>query len=279
MSRALAALRGGRIFITELDEMSSWKPTAHKVMNFFGRRVASGPDGGTAAPAYRRTDPPCPHGTSPARMNYQLVIEAPQEHQAAPTGLGADAQLLKRLEHYVYDAPDHWYIWKELHYLDPVAVGMRLRRAEVFLVRIPLRLKCAPRSRVASGKPEPDRQALRRSGERRLGRGCAERLRDGGGRRNLVRAPGGVSCPGSLGAVIDEPEAGALVGRPAACPLAGESDLLLRRRTRRPARSRRQGVRPLRSVVVRRDAPGDGPVLCCPLRCWIPPGPRPSCAA
>ena len=37
-----SALRRGRIFITELDEMASWKPTADKVMSFFGRRVRLG---------------------------------------------------------------------------------------------------------------------------------------------------------------------------------------------------------------------------------------------
>ena len=42
----------------------------------------------------------------------------PAEHHAAPTGLGPDAQLLKRLEHYIYDHPDHWYIWKELRHLE-----------------------------------------------------------------------------------------------------------------------------------------------------------------
>ncbi len=117
MTRALAALRGGRIFITELDEMSSWKPTANKVMNFFGRRVALDR---TVDLLHRRTGAPVLLALMErvGAMNYQLVLESPQEHHAAPTGLGPDAQLLKRLEHYIYGAPDHWYIWKELHLLD-----------------------------------------------------------------------------------------------------------------------------------------------------------------
>jgi lauroyl/myristoyl acyltransferase len=117
MTRALAALRGGRIFITELDEMSSWKPTPSKVMNFFGRRVALDR---TVELLHRRTGAPVLLALMErvGTMNYQLVIESPQEHHAAPTGLSPDAQLLKRLEHYIYDAPDHWYIWKDLHHLE-----------------------------------------------------------------------------------------------------------------------------------------------------------------
>ena len=115
--RALSALRRGRIFITELDEMEAWKPTAHKVMNLFGRRVQLDR---SVELLHRRTGAPVLLGLMErvGRQRYQLVLEAPQEHHAAPTGLGPDAQLLKRLEHYIYDAPDHWYIWNELHHLE-----------------------------------------------------------------------------------------------------------------------------------------------------------------
>lgn len=118
--RALSALRRGRIFITELDEMASWKPTADKVMTFFARRVALDR---AVELLHRRTGAPILLGLMErARgMNYRLVFEGPAEHQAAPTGLGPDAQLLKRLEHYIYDAPDHWYIWKDLHHLEQFA--------------------------------------------------------------------------------------------------------------------------------------------------------------
>jgi KDO2-lipid IV(A) lauroyltransferase len=117
MAKACRGLREGRIFITELDEMKQWKPTAHKVMNFFGRRVPL--DRGVEL-LHRRTGAPILLGLMErcAGLRYQLIVEAPQEHHAAPTGLGPDAQLLKRLEHYVYDAPDHWYIWNELHHLE-----------------------------------------------------------------------------------------------------------------------------------------------------------------
>ena len=52
------------------------------------------------------------------RLRYDLVFEPPCEHQAAPVRLGPDAQLLKRFEHYVYDHPDHWYLWQEVADLD-----------------------------------------------------------------------------------------------------------------------------------------------------------------
>lgn len=115
--RALSALRRGRIFITELDEMKAWKPAAGKVMNFFGRRVHLDR---AVELLHRRTGAPVLLGLMErvGRQRYQLVLEGPQEHHAAPTGLGPDAQLLKRLEHYIYDFPDHWYIWNELHHLD-----------------------------------------------------------------------------------------------------------------------------------------------------------------
>jgi len=111
------ALGRGRIFITELDEMKAWKPTADKVMSFFGRRVQLDR---AVELLHRRTGAPVLLGLMErvGRQRYQLVLEEPQEHHAAPTGLGPDAQLLKRLEHYIYDSPDHWYIWDELHHLD-----------------------------------------------------------------------------------------------------------------------------------------------------------------
>ena len=117
MPRALAGLRRGRIFITELDEMESWKPAAHKMMNFFGRRV---PLDRTVELLHRRTGAPVLLALMErvGALRYQLILEKPQEHHAAPIGLGPDAQMLKRLEHYVYDAPDHWYIWKDLRHLD-----------------------------------------------------------------------------------------------------------------------------------------------------------------
>ncbi len=116
LPRALAAIREGRIFITELDEIKHWRPRAGKVMNLFGRRVSLDR---TVELLHRRTGAPVLLALMErvGRHRYQLVFEAPAEHHAAPTGLGPDAQLLKRLEHYIYDRPDHWYIWKELAHL------------------------------------------------------------------------------------------------------------------------------------------------------------------
>jgi lauroyl/myristoyl acyltransferase len=117
MTRALSSLRGGRIFITELDEMECWKPTAHKVMSLFGRRIALDR---AVELLHRRTGAPVLLALIErvGALRYQLVLETPEEHHAAPIGLGPDAQLLKRLEHYIYDLPDHWYIWKELRHLE-----------------------------------------------------------------------------------------------------------------------------------------------------------------
>ena len=120
--RALAALRAGRLFIIELDEFDHWKPTDRKIMNFFGDQIMLDR---AVELLQRRSGAPVLLGLMErvGGRNYQLVIESPAEHMPAPTGLGHDAQLLKRLEHYIYDRPGHWYIWKELDALRSMAVS------------------------------------------------------------------------------------------------------------------------------------------------------------
>lgn len=115
--KAMHCLSEGRIFVTELDEMKHWKPTAHKMMNFFGRRV---PLDRAVELLHKRSGSPVVLGLMErlGDWRYQLVFETASEHLAAPIGLGPDAQLLKQLEHYIYDAPDHWYLWNDLHHLE-----------------------------------------------------------------------------------------------------------------------------------------------------------------
>lgn len=121
LPRALIALRQGRIFIFELDEIKHWRPTTSKVMTFFGQRVCLDR---TAEVLQERTGAPLLLGLMErvGGRRYQLVFESPREHVPAPTGLGPDAQLLKRLEHYIYDCPEHWYQWKDLVHLEQLAV-------------------------------------------------------------------------------------------------------------------------------------------------------------
>jgi len=120
MRKALSALRRGRIFITELDEFKLWKPSDSKVMNFMGQRVRLDR---AVELIQRRTDAPVLLGLVErvASRRYQLIFEQPEEHFHAPTGLGPDAQLLKKLEHYIYDYPAHWYNWKDLSHLEQLA--------------------------------------------------------------------------------------------------------------------------------------------------------------
>jgi lauroyl/myristoyl acyltransferase len=120
--RALSALRAGRLFIIELDEFDHWRPTDRKVMNFFGSQIMLDR---AVELLQRRSGAPVLLGLMErlGSRNYQLVIESPAEHMPAPTGLGHDAQLLKRLEHYIYDRPGHWYIWKEITALSSFAVS------------------------------------------------------------------------------------------------------------------------------------------------------------
>ncbi|HEY6000687.1 MAG TPA: lysophospholipid acyltransferase family protein [bacterium] len=120
--KMLTTLKAGRIFVTELDELSNWRPSAAKIMNFFGRRAALDR---ALEVLQRRSGSPLLLGLMerlPGRR-YQLVLESPVEHHAAPTGLGDDALLLKRLEHHVYEAPDHWYNWKELQRIEQPAAA------------------------------------------------------------------------------------------------------------------------------------------------------------
>ena len=121
MPRALSSLRQGRIFIFELDEIKHWKPTTSKVMTFFGHRIRLDR---TAEIIQGRTGAPLLLGLMEriGGRRYQLVFESPREHVPAPTGLGPDAQLLKRLEHYIYTYPEHWYLWKDLSHLEKLAV-------------------------------------------------------------------------------------------------------------------------------------------------------------
>jgi lauroyl/myristoyl acyltransferase len=111
--RALAALRAGRLFIIELDEFDCWKATGGKVMKFFGRQIMLDR---AVELLQRRSGAPVLLGLMErvGIRGYELVIESPSEHLPAPTGLGQDAQLLKRLEHYIYDRPGQWYIWNEI---------------------------------------------------------------------------------------------------------------------------------------------------------------------
>jgi lauroyl/myristoyl acyltransferase len=120
MRKALSALRRGRIFITELDEFKHWKPSEEKVMNFMGKRVRLDR---AVELIQRRTEAPVLMGLMErvSSRRYQLIFEQPEEHFPAPTGLGHDAQLLKKLEHYIYDYPAHWYNWKDLSHLEQLA--------------------------------------------------------------------------------------------------------------------------------------------------------------
>ncbi len=113
LPRSLGALKRGRVLVFELDEMENWRPSAGKEMNFFGRRVRLDR---TVEILQRRSGAPLLLGLMERRAgwSYELVFESPCEHFPAPIGLGPDAQLLKRLEHYIYDRPGQWYIWNEV---------------------------------------------------------------------------------------------------------------------------------------------------------------------
>ena len=139
--------------------------------------------------------------------------------------------------------------------------GMRICRAEVFLVRLPLRLTvrhalaarreslnlvvrlCDDQGNEGWGEGVPRDYVTGESAETSF-----EHLADGA--PAVARsAPSSRARTRCLPSVDEAPLA-----------LAGEPDLLLRRRAR-PVRPRRQGVQPIGGVVVRRAAAGVGPVL------------------
>jgi len=121
LPKAISSLRQGSILIYQVDEISCWRPCHGKVMSFFGRRICLDR---TVELIQRRTGAALMLGLMErvGGGRYQLAFEAPSEHLPAPTGLGPDAQLIKRVEHYIYSFPEQWYNWKDVGLLDPLAV-------------------------------------------------------------------------------------------------------------------------------------------------------------
>ena len=80
MPRALAALRRGRFFVTELDEIKHWRPADVKVMRLFDRRVRLDR---TVELLHRRTGAPVllalVKRLAPGR-GYRLVVEQSPTH-------------------------------------------------------------------------------------------------------------------------------------------------------------------------------------------------------
>ena len=114
-------MRRGSILIYQVDEISCWRPCHGKVMSLFGRRICLDR---TVELLQRRTGAALLLGLMERARGgrYQLSFEAPSEHLPAPTGLGPDAQLIKRVEHYIYSFPEQWYNWKDVRLLDPLAI-------------------------------------------------------------------------------------------------------------------------------------------------------------
>ncbi len=121
LPRAISSLRQGSILIYQVDEISCWRPCHTKVMSFFGRRIRLDR---TVELLQRRTGAALLLGLMErvGGGRYQLNFEVPSEHLPAPTGLGPDAQLIKRVEHYIYSFPEQWYNWKDVVLLDPLAI-------------------------------------------------------------------------------------------------------------------------------------------------------------
>jgi lauroyl/myristoyl acyltransferase len=121
LPKAISSLRRGSILIYQVDEISCWRPSHGKVMSFFGKRVRLDR---TVELLQRRTGAALLLGLMERAGGgrYQLSFEVPSEHLPAPTGLGPDAQLIKRVEHYIYSFPEQWYNWKDLRLLDPLAI-------------------------------------------------------------------------------------------------------------------------------------------------------------
>ena len=257
-----------------------WKPTAHKVMNFFGRRVPL--DRGVEL-LHRRTGAPVLLGLMervggaalPARL--RAAAGAPRRPDAAwarTRSCSSGWSTTSTTPPITGTSGRSSTTWNSSRRHE----GLPRRGFPGPAAAAPHR---PPRSGGAPGEPEPDRPALRRPGERRVGRRRSPGLRDRRERRDLVRAPGGGAPAVARRRRRRGPRPCSAVGDEAPLPLAGEPDLLLRRRAR-PVRPRRQGCSTDRR---RRGSAGGGGSRSgtrWSSRCWNPtrrPHSSPACAA
>ena len=136
--RALSALRRGRIFITELDEMESWKPTAHKVMSFFGRRVQLDR---AVELLHRRTGAPCCSGSwSEWGSSSTARPRGPGGASRRPDRAGSGRAAAQASGALHLRRPRPLVHLERAPPPGSAPGGMKIRRAEAFLIRLPLRL-------------------------------------------------------------------------------------------------------------------------------------------
>jgi lauroyl/myristoyl acyltransferase len=105
--RALAALKNGRVLITQCDEFKHWVPSRSKSTRAFGVRV---PQDRTVNILYERSRAPaCLALMKRVSGGYQLLID--------PLAAGREKVDLselswRTLERYILKYPDQWYQWK-----------------------------------------------------------------------------------------------------------------------------------------------------------------------
>jgi len=109
------SLRDNRVVITQCDEMDEWRPSPSDQLFFLGKRICMDR---TMSILSKRTGAMVVFGLLHRNKQYRYKFVAESETEAArrfhlPDGAPAGTIALKFLEHYIYQYPENWYLWKK----------------------------------------------------------------------------------------------------------------------------------------------------------------------
>jgi len=115
LGQMLDALKGGRIVVTECDEVDAWRTNGHDTIPAFGRRVLKDR---TLSIISRRS-----HSTVLCAFllreagGYRFIVE-PVDGVVSETG-DVGLGVFQVFERKVMQFPDQWYQWKKFHKMLP----------------------------------------------------------------------------------------------------------------------------------------------------------------
>ena len=115
-----ADLRENRIVITQCDEIDEWRPSRDKKINFLGQQVHLDK---TINLLSKRCGAAIVFGVMHRNQQhrYRFIVSSWEEmtkrfQRSRDTSIGA--VVLKFMEHYIYNYPEEWYLWKKYQALD-----------------------------------------------------------------------------------------------------------------------------------------------------------------
>ena len=110
---ALRALKANRIFITECDEFTAWRPMAHRFLQFLGFPC---PLDRTLDVLHRRSRSPVVLGLAcrDGRDRYRLPLHSLVTNGAESVAEGIGHKAIGFLEQYIRETPEQWYQWRKV---------------------------------------------------------------------------------------------------------------------------------------------------------------------